>query len=223
LKGDPSDNIPGVKGIGEKTAMEILQKYQSLDNLYENIDKYLNDSSYSKDKKLLNILKENEDEARFSKHLAMIKKDVIIDVKLDQTKFDFNNKDEVVKFFRTKGFNSLIPKLNLTDLEKVKNNKNTKNEIKIKQYEEIKLFINDFDKSKGKMFVFDNQYLNINEKGLFCFYKKEDMWYTYQEKDKISPIMFDGIKPFTYDSKSLYHKYFDSFNGVVFYDFKIAF
>jgi hypothetical protein len=203
--------------------MEILQKYQSLDNLYENIDKYLNDNTNTKDKKLLNILKENEDEARFSKHLAMIKRDVGIDVKLDQTKFDFNNKDEVVKFFKTKGFNSLIPKLNLTDLEKIKNNKSTKNDIKIKKYEEIELFINDFDKSNDKMFVFDNQYLNINEKGLFCFYKKEDIWYTYKAKDGIKIGVFSGIKPFTYDSKSLYHKYFDSFNGIIFYDFKIAF
>jgi DNA polymerase-1 len=52
LKGDPSDNIPGVKGIGEKTAMEILQKYISLDNIFENIDKYLADPMLNaKDKK----------------------------------------------------------------------------------------------------------------------------------------------------------------------------
>jgi DNA polymerase-1 len=52
LKGDPSDNIPGVKGIGEKTAMELLQKYISLDNIYENIDKYLADPMLNtKDKK----------------------------------------------------------------------------------------------------------------------------------------------------------------------------
>ncbi|HRZ29640.1 MAG TPA: 5'-3' exonuclease H3TH domain-containing protein [Candidatus Paceibacterota bacterium] len=52
LKGDPSDNIPGVKGVGEKTAMELLKKYQSLDNLYQNIDNYLADKNLnSKEKK----------------------------------------------------------------------------------------------------------------------------------------------------------------------------
>jgi DNA polymerase I len=52
LKGDPSDNIPGVKGIGEKTAMEILTKYISLDNIFENMDKFLSDPMLKeKDKK----------------------------------------------------------------------------------------------------------------------------------------------------------------------------
>jgi len=133
LKGDPSDNIPGVKGIGEKTAIEILKKYISLDNLYQNIDDYLNDNKINnKDKKLLTILKENEEEAMFSRHLALIKKDVDIDIKLDDSKFNLENKEKVIKFFQSKGFTSLIPKVNLTNIEKPENTKSNLNLEEIK-------------------------------------------------------------------------------------------
>jgi len=174
LKGDPSDNIPGVKGIGEKTAMEILQKYISLDNLYLNIDKYLNESSNAKDKKLLMLLKENEDEARFSKHLALIKKDIDIDVSLDQTRFDFAKKDEVIKFFKSKGFNSLVSKLNLDNFEDKKDQKKT-DTAQIQISNNINDFIHNFDKEKNKMFVFENHYLNIKEEGLTFFFNQDNL------------------------------------------------
>ncbi|MFA5230082.1 MAG: 5'-3' exonuclease H3TH domain-containing protein [Candidatus Paceibacterota bacterium] len=137
LKGDPSDNIPGVKGIGEKTAMEILNKYQSLDNLYKNIDNYLADSKTSaKDKKLLTILKENEDEAMFSRHLSLIKKDVDVKVAINDVKFDFNNKEKVLSFLKIKGFNSLVAKLNVYDREN--NLKDKKVNRKITKINEIR-------------------------------------------------------------------------------------
>ena len=130
LKGDPSDNIPGVKGIGEKTAMEILNKYQSLDNLYKNIDSYLVDSKASaKDKKLLTILKENEDEAMFSRHLSLIKKDVDIKVTMADAEFDFNNKEKVLSFLKEKGFNSLVAKLNVYEREHSQKDKKVNRKI----------------------------------------------------------------------------------------------
>lgn len=137
LKGDPSDNIPGVKGIGEKTAMEILNKYQSLDNLYKNIDNYLADNKTSaKDKKLLTILKENEDEAMFSRHLSLIKKDVDAKITIEDAKFDFNNKAQVLEFLRAKGFNSLVAKLNSAAISQdVRGQRNKKNMIELQEFD----------------------------------------------------------------------------------------
>ena len=220
LKGDPSDNIPGVKGIGEKTAIEILKKYISLDNLYQNIDDYLNDNKINnKDKKLLTILKENEEEAMFSRHLALIKKDVDIDIKLDDSKFNLENKEKVIKFFQSKGFTSLIPKVNLTNIEKPEN---TKSNLNLEEIKDWNIFLDNFNKEQDKLFVFDNENLNILDKGLTFFYKHEDKWYIYywKEADKIS---IGNIRLITYDSKNLYHKYFDVFEDVLFYDVKIAF
>lgn len=225
LKGDPSDNIPGVKGIGEKTAMEILKKYQSLDNLYQNIDEYLADSKItSKDKKWLTVLKENEDEAMFSRHLSIIKKDVDINVKIDDAKFDFNNRNKVLQFFKDKGFSSLVAKFNAYNRDNQSGRKaSSKKIISIKEIDDWNEFIKDFDKEKNRLFIFDNQHLNIQSGGLVCFYKDGDEWKLFKTDNHTEITLAKDIVPFTYDSKTLYYKYFEIFKETLFYDLKIAF
>ncbi|MEX2013561.1 MAG: 5'-3' exonuclease H3TH domain-containing protein, partial [Parcubacteria group bacterium] len=69
LRGDPSDNIVGVKGIGEKTATALIQEFGTIENIYKNLNKVkLSD-------RIKNLLKENEEEALFSKTLATIRTD----------------------------------------------------------------------------------------------------------------------------------------------------
>ncbi len=80
LMGDSSDNIPGVKGIGEKTALNLLQKYGSLDGVYENIDSITGKTK----EKLIN----DKDNAYFSYELATIYKDVPIDTNLESIKYE---------------------------------------------------------------------------------------------------------------------------------------
>ncbi len=225
LKGDPSDNIPGVKGVGEKTAMELLKKYQSLDNLYQNIDNYLADKNLnSKEKKWLMVLKENEDEAMFSRHLSMIKKDVDVAIKIDDAKFDFNNRDKVLQFFKDKGFSSLVAKLNVYNKESYQKQKsNTKENIAIKEIDNWSEFIKDFDKEKNRLFIFDNQHLNLAGEGFTAFYKQNEKWLLYKTNEQLTYIALNEIVPFTYDSKALYYKYFESFKETLFYDLKIAF
>jgi len=82
LRGDPSDNIPGIKGIGEKTATDLIVKYGNLDAIYKGIEKY-KDSSKDEIKqntgltpRVLGLLLDNKDEAYFSKMLATIVGDV---------------------------------------------------------------------------------------------------------------------------------------------------
>jgi DNA polymerase-1 len=80
------------------------------------------------------VLKENEDEAMFSRHLSMIKKDVDVAIKIDDAKFDFNNRDKVLQFFKDKGFSSLVAKLNVYNQESYQKQKsNTKENIAIKE------------------------------------------------------------------------------------------
>ena len=220
LKGDPSDNIPGVKGVGEKRAIDILKQYDSLDNLYHNIDKYIEESKDNKDKKILNILKENEDEAMFSKHLSLIKKDVDVELNLEDTKFDFNKKGNVLKFLQEKGFNSLISKLNLSEFNK-STKKDLKDDVEIKECNSEKDFFDNFDKN-SKVFLFDDRDLNIEKDGLTCFFNKDDLWYIYLGDD-INFELFGDCKIHTYDSKKMYHKYFDKLKNIRFYDLKLAF
>jgi len=103
LKGDSADNIPGVAGIGIKTATILLKKYENLENVYKNIN-------LIKGKVKEKLVKEKE-MAFLSKELATIKTDVLFDFDLEECKWDDFNKEEVIKLFEELGFKSLIPKI----------------------------------------------------------------------------------------------------------------
>lgn len=104
LRGDPSDNIPGVPGIGEKTARELIAKFGTIEKLYQNLEKL---DIRPRVKKLL---KAHRTEAFLSKKLSTIQSNVKVDFKLSEVKFK-PNKEKIIKFFQKLGFRSLIGKL----------------------------------------------------------------------------------------------------------------
>ena len=115
LRGDPSDNIPGVFGVGEKTAIALLSKFGSLDNIYQELSKNTLESKEIKQslrKKLLDY----KDQAFVSKMLAEIKQDVPVDFNLELCRWGEYNKKEAIKILEKYEFNSLIPRL--SEMEK---------------------------------------------------------------------------------------------------------
>ena len=116
LKGDPSDNIPGVPGIGEKTAAELLKEYGSLENLYRQIESKLKTQNLklktkTKNSKLFEKLLENKEQAFFSKYLATLKTDVPIKFNLSEALAHDYDKEKVIKLFKELGFYSLVDRL----------------------------------------------------------------------------------------------------------------
>lgn len=109
LRGDPSDNIIGIKGIGEKTASILIGEYGSIEKMYEVLKK--NEEKIKKlgvTDRVLNLLKDGEDEAIFSKTLATIRRDAPISFKLSNNKWkDEVKKESVAEFFRDMEFKSL--------------------------------------------------------------------------------------------------------------------
>jgi len=103
LRGDPSDNIPGVTGIGEKTAISLLKEYKTLDNIYNNI----RDIKESIRKKLIDY----KDQAYISKMLAQIKIDVPLDFDLEKCAFKDYNKDKMREVLEKYEFKTLIDRL----------------------------------------------------------------------------------------------------------------
>lgn len=103
LMGDASDNIPGVKGIGEKTAINLIKEYESLENLYDKIDTV---KGKTKDK-----LIEDKDNAFFSKELATIYREVPVPYTFEDLKIDSYNTLDLIKIYEELEFNSLIKKL----------------------------------------------------------------------------------------------------------------
>jgi DNA polymerase-1 len=104
LKGDPSDNIPGVPGIGEKSAVKLLQRFGSVEKIYEHIDEVTPD-------KLQNILRENEDAAYKSKELATIVSQLPVSMDLDDCQAGQYDRNKVTELFRELEFASLLPRL----------------------------------------------------------------------------------------------------------------
>lgn len=100
LAGDSSDNIKGVAGVGEKTARELLEKYQSIDGVYEHIDEIKG--------KLKEKLELDKDSAYFSRELATIFTEVPIDCTLDDAKFNYPFKAQQVEILQELEFTSLI-------------------------------------------------------------------------------------------------------------------
>jgi DNA polymerase-1 len=80
LRGDTSDNIPGIKGIGEKTAMQILQKGGTLKKVYELIDSGKDEEYFEITKRMFELLKNGKEDAEFSRELATINCDIEIDI-----------------------------------------------------------------------------------------------------------------------------------------------
>ena len=107
LTGDASDNIPGVPGIGKKTAAELIKKYQNLKNLYSEL---ATDTAVLKPK-IKEALKNNKESAFLSLNLVETKKDVPLEFTLESSKFGQFDKEKVKNIFNELGFYSLIDRL----------------------------------------------------------------------------------------------------------------
>lgn len=104
LMGDSSDNIPGVPGVGEKTAIKLLKEFDSLEKLLESIDKVSG-------KKLKEKLEENKDQAIMSKELATILREAPIEVTVEELNYDGWDEVKLKEVYRDLGFNSLLEKM----------------------------------------------------------------------------------------------------------------
>jgi DNA polymerase-1 len=122
LRGDPSDNIIGIKGIGEKTAETLIVKFGTIEEIYKKIktdEEAFRDAGISP--RMIELLKNNEDEALFSKTLATIRTDAPIDFSLPVKTF-WENADlkKVEQVFATFEFRSLLGRLKSFFGEKLK-------------------------------------------------------------------------------------------------------
>ncbi len=113
LMGDTSDNIPGVPGIGEKTALELIKKYHTIDNLYEKIEKQEDDIKPKMKEKLL----ENRELAELSRTLGTINVKVPIEEDIENLKIKEWNQELVFKKFKELNFNRFIERFNLQGSE----------------------------------------------------------------------------------------------------------
>jgi len=119
LRGDPSDNIPGVTGIGEKTAIELIKKFGSLENLYQNLKEIK--------PKLKELLLQQKEQAFLSKTLVETKKNVPIDFSLKKCQWGKYDQKKIIGILENYEFQTLIKRL--SELKKSKQRGKTPLEI----------------------------------------------------------------------------------------------
>ena len=186
LMGDSSDNIPGVKGIGEKTAISLIEKYGSLENLYNNLD-----SVTGKTKEKLELDREN---AFMSYDIATIFREVPIPFGLDDCKYEGINRNELLKFLEELEMPSLIRKYDLVG-----------EKSETKEVKELKIDdICNLDKNKDFAFFVETRgevYSKSDVLGIGVYDGEKGYFISESEIDEYKDIFNSSTNKYTYDIK----------------------
>ena len=176
LMGDTSDNIPGVPGVGEKTALDLIKTYKSIDKIYEAID---NNTDTLKEK-LKEKLIENKDLALLSRTLGTINVEVPLDEKLDDLKVKEWDNEKVFEKFKELNFHRFIDRFNLQTEQK---EKNIDDLVEIKK-EKMENIIQRLKKEKELTYIFEKEVSNDNTKiikkeikSISIYFEKENISY----------------------------------------------
>lgn len=214
LMGDASDHIQGVKGIGEKTAINLLTKYQSLDNVYEHLNEI---GGKTKEK-----LEQGKDDAYMSYDLATIYKEVPIPFSLEDCIYIGMNIKDYKDILEELEFKSLLKKINFESEEQQTLNLDEDKEEKI-QIVDYKNF--DFNKPYSFYLEMDG-YTYSKSKVIGCGFSnlKESCFMMIDELIANKEILENNIEKYTYDLKRmiiLLHQYGININNCN-YDSMIA-
>ena len=194
LMGDASDHIPGVKGIGEKTAISLLSKYDSLDNLYDNID-----SVTGKTKEKLINDKEN---AYMSYDLATIYREVPLDFELEDLKYNGVNREKYIELLKEFEFNSLLKKMGEQSI--TANNLQQSKQDVTKRRELIIKNVRDFNMKNEFSYYIEVDGDNYSKGNIIGvgIYDGESGYFIYpDELENYKSIFSTKANKFTYDLK----------------------
>ncbi|PAE24144.1 DNA polymerase I [Bacillus sp. 7894-2] len=192
LMGDSSDNIPGVPGVGEKTALKLLKEFGTLEELLESVDKV-------NGKKLKEKLEEFRDQALMSKELATITREAPVEIKIEDIEYEGFEKEKVKGIFKELGFNSLLEKIG-GDTEAIEEDLD---EIEFNIADEIKEDMFSDENAFYVELLEDNyHYADIigfsvaNEKGNFFFSKdkalESDVFIRWAEDETKKKTVYDA-------------------------------
>lgn len=168
LMGDSSDNIPGVKGIGEKTALNLIKESQTIENLYENIDEIKMTPRVKK------LLMEGKDNAFLSKELATIYLEVPLDCDLESLTVKEKDEQKVSDILTDLELFSFFDKLGVKSIGQLQaeDEQNENKKIQIEVLENLTIEeINNLLKENGKIdfiLIEDSLYFTFNDKIVIC-------------------------------------------------------
>lgn len=199
LMGDSSDNIPGVPGVGAKTAIKLIKQFNKLENIYENLDQVSG-------KKLKERLAENRDKAFLSRELAEIVRDMDLDIEIDEFQKSEPDYENLIQIYKRLEFNNFLATLNkkagstAKELEKI-------DVIELECEEDVEKLIKQISKDDLLSLYFKTDYHHpmwCNLKSIYIEFRKQV--YSLNIGEKIN-YKISWLKPFfeAKDIKKLIH------------------
>jgi DNA polymerase-1 len=195
IRGDPSDNIVGVKGIGEKGGAELIKEFGTLETIFKTLKK--DRSIFIKKgfkERIVKLLEEHKEEAFFSKVLAQIRVDAPISFSLEETKWDNDlNKEKIIELFGELGFRSLVARLSNGNSSEKKENSAEKEIIDEKELEKVKIAV----------WLLDSALTNPSQEDILHFAKKKKFFeakeYIFEKlkKEKLEKLFTEIEEPLT--------------------------
>ncbi len=194
LVGDSSDNLPGIKGIGEKTAVKLINEYGSLEGIYENID--------SLSGKTKELFINGEEVSRQCKYLATLRKDAPLPYDKEDIKKNEINYTALSEFYQKYEFTSLLKRLEKVEIE-------VKKEIDITNIKQDFVFSkDDFASGFISCEVFKANYYNGEFLGIGLVVNNKNFFFSEKELQENSLIKeyleSKEYKKYTFDVKMLY-------------------
>lgn len=200
LMGDKSDNIPGIPGVGEKTALTLIKHYKTLENLYEQVEN--NEILIDVKGKLREKMLENKELAFLSRELGTINREVPIEEKIEDLELKDWNKDEVYSLFKYLKFNRFIERFDMKNQieQEKRNNAELFNKKVVSTTEDIISILNNIKLEKEIVYFTDikednenNSIINKAIKGIAIYNKKENTSYYIKIEEKKNIQLFKEI------------------------------
>ena len=199
LQGDTSDNIPGVPGIGPKTAISLIQKYHTVKELYEKIEKGEDDLKGKQRENIVN----NKEMAELSRTLGKINTNVPIEDTLEQIKTEEWDKQKVLEIFEDLRFNRYIERFNLKELKEKSTTTELKKEIEV-------LEVNDIPQIDKKLYYYFEVEENQNQENIIkkdiigiSIYQNEKIYYIKRNENFVNQLKLifenEEIEKYGYD------------------------
>ena len=194
LRGDSSDNLPGIKGIGEKTAVKLIQEYGSFDEIIAHADEIKG--------KVGEAIKADQEMGKISRDLAIIKTDVPLSFEVKDTKYEGYDFTTISEFCQKYGLKQFMSKL----VQKWKKMDLTQTDIDVKQVSSLKGLIN--EKEVGIALDYEDEDYSLGQLYGLAITNKKDVYYLSFEDFKNDQYTLDllkdeSIKKYCFDYKAI--------------------
>lgn len=183
LRGDPSDNIIGIKGIGEKTATSLIVNFNTIENIYKQLkakDSQVKFKELGFSERVIELIKENEEEALFSKTLAKIRTDAPIDFKLpEETFWDKADPKKIEQIFLKFEFRSLLTRIRGFFGKNGSESKTEQLSFFVEKKEDVEIDIKKLQEASIALWLINSDMANPKLQDILLFAKTSDFEQAY--------------------------------------------